>query len=93
MAPPVSPNVPESKRLLNHLVRSLLRLLEGRPQGGKALIFSHLLVLSHDALTIMDAVSSNSVYLSINTLLNNKYHTNSRTYRIDLLSLSIAECQ
>ena len=63
------------QRLINDLVRSIHRLLEGWPQGGKALIFlttscSH----GHEALTIMDTVSINSFYLSMNTLQNNKSH-------------------
>jgi len=37
-----------SRTLLNDLVRSLFRLLEGRPRGAKALISSHPLILCFD---------------------------------------------
>lgn len=39
-----------SQRLINDLVRSILRLLEGWPQGGKALVF--LLHLAPTAMAI-----------------------------------------
>ena len=53
-----------SQTLLNDLARSIPRLLEGRSQGGKAVISGHPLILRHDV--IMDSVSSTSSYLLIN---------------------------
>jgi hypothetical protein len=54
-------SVCSSQRLTDDLVHSLFCLLEGWPQGGKALVGY---LYSHDASTAMEAVSSNSLYLS-----------------------------
>ena len=83
-----------SQTLLNDLARSILRLLEGRPRGAKALISGHPLILRHDV--IMDSVSSTSFYLLIKPPPNNKYHTDSEhtgyTNHLQVSSM-IAECQ
>ena len=54
-------SVCSSQRLTDDLVHSLFCLLEGWSQGRKALI---CYLYSHDASAVMEAVSSNSLYLS-----------------------------